>query len=447
MDGVLTAYERIEGDSVSYTGEFQERDQAGTCSGSFEIRELKQYNWQLKRTYKGGNGCEFVGDTIATDFYKVGSNGELMELPIASTGDIYVEDGDIPSGALLPEHSALPVFFENRNQSYMALAKEVGSMGQLYMVKVDLGSKGKTSVVSNCTDINMKGEQADLRVGNPSSTRDFYFSEYPSWFLRAASHFCGTLDTEELHEPREVAEASSNYLKEATLNLNLLDASYKELEGGVLEDTNSQMLIEYKRNFVCGNGRIWKTVNHLALDWETRSWNETIIWHVDCFGNELRDTDWGEGSFRSPKSDHLELDALDTDGSVVKTNTFEIYIQGSTASIATVEEQKLSRTTSSEEPSSVLPGTESSLGELGKEFPKETCGDSAFPDAQWFPVFVDNGDLESIRAEWCSDAIAKTRQDTGAPTVQLASFTDSQRARDLANLVGGEVGEPYALDD
>lgn len=37
VDGVLRVFERREGGQISYVGDFEDRDQAGSCFGSFEI--------------------------------------------------------------------------------------------------------------------------------------------------------------------------------------------------------------------------------------------------------------------------------------------------------------------------------------------------------------------------------------------------------------------------
>jgi serine/threonine protein kinase, bacterial len=71
---------------------------------------------------------------------------------------------------------------------------------------------------------------------------------------------------------------------------------------------------------------------------------------------------------------------------------------------------------------------------------KPTCGDTgSATETVWYPVFVNNGDLKAIRRQYCQDAIAKTRDD-GTPAVQVASFTEQDRAVAFAQEVGGEVG-------
>jgi hypothetical protein len=79
----------------------------------------------------------------------------------------------------------------------------------------------------------------------------------------------------------------------------------------------------------------------------------------------------------------------------------------------------------------------------GAATPQGTCGDQKADVAMnWYPVFIDGGDLEQIRSQYCSDAYTTTRQLTGRTTVQVASFSSYDRAKAFADRVGGEVGEP-----
>jgi len=76
-------------------------------------------------------------------------------------------------------------------------------------------------------------------------------------------------------------------------------------------------------------------------------------------------------------------------------------------------------------------------------FPQNSCGNrSNNPDEIWYPVFVDGGNLDSIRSKLCRDAFSTFRRKTGKPTVQVASFTNYNRALEFAKAVGGEVGSP-----
>jgi hypothetical protein len=81
-------------------------------------------------------------------------------------------------------------------------------------------------------------------------------------------------------------------------------------------------------------------------------------------------------------------------------------------------------------------------------FPKASCGDkSTGGNDTWYPVFVDGGDLDTIRQQFCADAVATVRKDTKVPTVQLASFVSREQAIEFANAVGGDVGEPTFPDE
>ncbi|WP_414586422.1 NACHT domain-containing protein [Scytonema sp. PCC 10023] len=81
------------------------------------------------------------------------------------------------------------------------------------------------------------------------------------------------------------------------------------------------------------------------------------------------------------------------------------------------------------------------------EFPQASCGDkSADPDTAFFPVFIDDRTVEEVRSKYCADAYSvSNRQKTGKPSVQVASFSDRQKAEAFAREVGGEVGEPHSL--
>jgi hypothetical protein len=76
-------------------------------------------------------------------------------------------------------------------------------------------------------------------------------------------------------------------------------------------------------------------------------------------------------------------------------------------------------------------------------FPKASCGDKPTgANDTWHPVFVDGGDLDTIRHQFCADAISTVRKETKVSTVQLASFTSRKRAAEFAKAVGGDVGQP-----
>ncbi|QLE59824.1 hypothetical protein [Nostoc sp. TCL26-01] len=74
---------------------------------------------------------------------------------------------------------------------------------------------------------------------------------------------------------------------------------------------------------------------------------------------------------------------------------------------------------------------------------KQSCGDtSTGSETAWYPVFIDYGNLANINRELCADAIETTRKDTGILSVQVASFSNRDRAVAFANKVGGNVGKP-----
>jgi serine/threonine protein kinase, bacterial len=73
-----------------------------------------------------------------------------------------------------------------------------------------------------------------------------------------------------------------------------------------------------------------------------------------------------------------------------------------------------------------------------------TCGDPGGTGDTWYPVFINQGNLEQVRSQYCQDAIAKTRDD-GTPAVQVASFTSREKAESFAQKVGGEVGTAYQV--
>jgi hypothetical protein len=75
-------------------------------------------------------------------------------------------------------------------------------------------------------------------------------------------------------------------------------------------------------------------------------------------------------------------------------------------------------------------------------FPKQSCGDvKTGNETAWYPVFIDNGEIKTIRSYYCNDAISTIRKDTGNSTVQLASFSDRDKAVAFANRVGGVSGD------
>ena len=74
------------------------------------------------------------------------------------------------------------------------------------------------------------------------------------------------------------------------------------------------------------------------------------------------------------------------------------------------------------------------------EFPQASCGDDIPVDTEtWWRVYIDGGNVEDIRDQYCNDAFSTTRTETGIETVQVASFRDHERAEAFARAVGGSV--------
>jgi serine/threonine protein kinase len=86
-------------------------------------------------------------------------------------------------------------------------------------------------------------------------------------------------------------------------------------------------------------------------------------------------------------------------------------------------------------------------------FPKAVCGDplptnaDAYP-LDLYPIFVNNEDsLEAVKANFCQDALAKVRKDSGKRAVQVASFASIERAAQFRDFLstrfsGVDVGPP-----
>jgi len=82
-------------------------------------------------------------------------------------------------------------------------------------------------------------------------------------------------------------------------------------------------------------------------------------------------------------------------------------------------------------------------GENSPSVPKDTCGEPYDPSASaWYPVFLDDKNVNMVRNTLCRDAKNVTRKDTGIKSVQVASFTSYGRAWDYAKLINGSVGQP-----
>jgi hypothetical protein len=82
-------------------------------------------------------------------------------------------------------------------------------------------------------------------------------------------------------------------------------------------------------------------------------------------------------------------------------------------------------------------------GENSSSVPKDTCGEPYDSSASaWYPVFLDNANVNIVRNTLCRDAKDVVRKDTGIQSVQVASFTSYGRAWDYAKLINGSVGQP-----
>ncbi len=91
---------------------------------------------------------------------------------------------------------------------------------------------------------------------------------------------------------------------------------------------------------------------------------------------------------------------------------------------------------------------------LEGSFPKPNCGDPLPDDSRSYPVsvypvYVDftKSNLRAIRSYFCANASTPIRLSTGEKVIQVASFTDIDRANSLKNLMikrfgSGEVGQP-----
>lgn len=83
---------------------------------------------------------------------------------------------------------------------------------------------------------------------------------------------------------------------------------------------------------------------------------------------------------------------------------------------------------------------EPEISETSFDFPQTSCGDEISADTDvWWRVYVDDGNLEGIRNQYCKDAFATTREDIGVKTVQVASFRQRERAEAFAEEVEGSI--------
>lgn len=71
-------------------------------------------------------------------------------------------------------------------------------------------------------------------------------------------------------------------------------------------------------------------------------------------------------------------------------------------------------------------------------FPQASCGDQAAkPTEVWYPVLIKGANLDDIRRKYCQDAVSTAQN--GVPAVQVASFTNYEKALRFSKAVGGEV--------
>lgn len=98
-----------------------------------------------------------------------------------------------------------------------------------------------------------------------------------------------------------------------------------------------------------------------------------------------------------------------------------------------------------------------SFKNLTQGFPKSSCGDTlptdpkAYP-VKLYPVYVSFNAplLKRIKNQFCQDALQITRENNNKEMIQVASFTDIERAKVFRSLMvketwSGEVGEPTVI--
>ncbi|WP_377474038.1 MAG: hypothetical protein P2A85_16945 [Microcoleus anatoxicus] len=105
-------------------------------------------------------------------------------------------------------------------------------------------------------------------------------------------------------------------------------------------------------------------------------------------------------------------------------------------------------------PNSAPPANTTATRTSRSNFPKSTCGDplptnpNDYP-VDFYPVYLPDSEanLQLARSRFCQDALFKQRKDTGSIVVQVASFSNYQRAiefRDFLNseTSGSSIGPP-----
>ncbi len=87
------------------------------------------------------------------------------------------------------------------------------------------------------------------------------------------------------------------------------------------------------------------------------------------------------------------------------------------------------------------------------QFPQSNCGDSRPTDSasqtQFYPVFIEYSEknLQAVKSNYCADAYKANRKDSGEVAIQVASFTNRERAELFSDFLksklgSGDVGEP-----
>jgi SPOR domain len=105
-------------------------------------------------------------------------------------------------------------------------------------------------------------------------------------------------------------------------------------------------------------------------------------------------------------------------------------------------------TTRVEPPVSPTPTSTNSPNPFDSDsFPKAGCGDTMPTDKKTdtiklYPVFVDYSDsnLQTIKANYCGDALKITTKDKGKYVIQVASFTSEERANQFKEFLARKLG-------
>ena len=84
-------------------------------------------------------------------------------------------------------------------------------------------------------------------------------------------------------------------------------------------------------------------------------------------------------------------------------------------------------------------------------FPQESCGDKLPNDSKtdtvnFYPVFIDynKSNLQTVKANYCRDALKTHRKDKGKEAIQVASFTSEERANQFKEFLGNKLGSVSA---